>query len=70
VRLLASCGKRNEKTSDGDKMNCAGNLKSLSLSARTKPGGFISGKAAVVEDSRVIKQLHCPRAASLHVSLL
>lgn len=36
VRLLILCGKRNEETSDRDKINCAGNLKSLLLSARTK----------------------------------
>lgn len=59
------CGKRNEETGDGDKINCAGNLKSFSGSIRTKPGGFIGRKAAVMRDGRVIKHLHLPQSSLL-----
>lgn len=60
VRLLVLCGKRNKETGNGDKVNCAGNVESLSLSARTKRGGFISRSTVVVGDRGEIKSLPLP----------
>lgn len=59
VRLLVLCGKRNKETGNGDKVNCAGNVESLSLSARTKRGGFIRS-TVVVGDRGEIKRLPLP----------
>lgn len=60
VRLLVLCGKRNKGTGNGDKVNCAGNMESLSLSTRTKRGGCISRSTVVVGDRREIKSLPLP----------
>lgn len=67
------CGKRNEETGNGDKINCTGNVESLSLSVRTKQGGFISRSTAVIEDKRGIRSLLLPQAPSCmcpHVDLV
>lgn len=60
----SQCGKRNEETSNGDKINCTDNTESLSLSVRRKQGGFISRSTAVIEDKRGIRSLLMPQAAS------